>query len=73
MVEVFKTNVQDKITAETLVSQLKEHFPELKFNFSLDGEKDRVLRAEGSNRRIPVDQITTTVNHAGYHCEILES
>lgn len=69
MVEVFKTNIQDKITANKIVAYLYEHFPESKINFDLD-DCDKILRIE-SDKVIP-EKIAQILNYQGFSCEVLE-
>ncbi len=69
MVEVFKTNIQDKITADKIVADLYGHFPESKINFDLD-DCDKILRVE-SERIIP-EKIAQILSHKGFLCEVLE-
>ncbi|WP_337044128.1 hypothetical protein [Emticicia sp. 17c] len=69
MVEVFKTNIQERNQAVLLFEKLRQQFPLLKISFDLD-DCDRILRVEGegfSNERI-IKLITIN----GYQCQILE-
>ena len=45
MVEIFKTNVSTKRTANSLLKSLRRQLPACQFNFDLD-DCDRILRAE---------------------------
>jgi hypothetical protein len=45
MVEIFKTNVTNKQTANSLLKLLHRQLPACRFNFDLD-DCDRILRAE---------------------------
>jgi hypothetical protein len=69
MVEVFKTNVEERAKSKLLLSILSQEFPSLKINFDLS-DCDRVLRVEGDN--IEVLEIITLVKNNGVKCEILE-
>lgn len=69
MVEVFKTNVQEKGQAERLVEILYRHFPSHKINFDLD-DCDKVLRIEGE--KVLRDEVMMIVNEKGYLCEVLK-
>lgn len=69
MVEVFKTNVNNKMTAEELTSELHSSFPNSTINFDLD-DCDKVLRIE-SERVIP-EEIARLLNHKGFLCQVLE-
>jgi hypothetical protein len=48
MVEVFKTNVENKNQAEQILKALKKNFPRVKINFDLD-DCDKILRVEGED------------------------
>ena len=69
MVEVFKTNIQDKTTASKVKEDLYRHFPGYKINFDLD-DSDKILRVE-SEKVIP-EEVSKILNHNGYFCEVLE-
>jgi hypothetical protein len=68
MVEVFKTNVQEFSSAETLVKKLLYNFPAYKINFDLT-DCDKILRVEGNN--ISSEKIMELVAANGYQLEIL--
>lgn len=69
MVEIFKTNVEDKSLAEMVIEILYLELPPCKINFDLD-DCDRILRLEGDY--LPLEIIKKTVNRKGIKCEILE-
>ncbi|HJY64616.1 MAG TPA: hypothetical protein VJ455_10705 [Ignavibacteria bacterium] len=69
MVEVFKTNIQDKEIANNLLADLQCVFPNCKINFDLD-DCDNILRIE-SDKIIP-EEITKVLNYKGFVCEVLE-
>ena len=69
MVEVFKTNIHDKKTANKIVADLYEQFPSFKINFDLD-DCDKILRVE-SDKVVP-EEVTKILKHKGYVCEVLE-
>lgn len=68
MVEVFKTNVEDKVLAEKILEILNRELPECRINFDLD-DCDRILRVEGDI--LPVEVIREKVEKKGAFCEIL--
>lgn len=76
MIEVFTTNIRDKVHAERVLESLKSSFSELKINFDLDESKSplpcsqTILRAEGDS--IDSDEIISLVNKSGFLCDILE-
>ena len=69
MVEVFKTNIEDKLVADSLVQELGTLFPGSSVNFDLD-DCDRILRIAGPGV-IPA-HITALLLRRGHLCEILE-
>jgi len=69
MVEVFKTNVQDKGQAEQLVHLLSRYFPACSINFDLD-DCDKVLRIEGE--LLTLENLKMIVNENGFICEVLD-
>ena len=68
MVEVFKTNVEQKEMAEQLVSTLYLRFPLSKINFDLE-DCDKILRIEG--HQICIQTIIELLNGRGFECEVL--
>ena len=68
MVEVFKTNVEQKEMAEQLVSTLRIHFPFSKINFDLE-DCDKILRIEGN--QICIQTIIELMKGRGFECEVL--
>ena len=71
MVEVFKTNVNDEVTAERMIEIISLQFPEVFINFDLD-DYDRILRIESTKDVLPVGDVITLMNTKGYECEVLE-
>lgn len=69
MVEVFKTNIQEKKQALVLFKVLVSHFPLFKINFDLE-DCDKILRVEGDS--ISYEKIINIVNTNGYQAQILE-
>ncbi|CAL1519512.1 hypothetical protein MMC2321_03261 [Chitinophaga sp. MM2321] len=68
MVEVFKTNVQQKKQANMLLTTISAHLPLFKVNFDLE-DCDRILRVEGIN--ISPEIIINLLREKGYQCEVL--
>lgn len=68
MVEVFKTNVGDKIIADKITAELQRLFGG-NINFDLD-DCDKILRVE-SEEVIP-DKISEVLNCKGFICEVLD-
>jgi len=69
MIEVFKTDVQERAQAANLLALLREQFPASRINFDLD-DCDRILRVEGHDFN-PEDLIST-LQQNGFYCEVLE-
>jgi hypothetical protein len=70
MIEVFKTNVQEKTDAGRLVDLLKEQFPCSRINFDL-WDCDNILRVEGHD--FETYRIIEIVKASGFSCSVLES
>jgi hypothetical protein len=68
MIEVFKTNVQERDRSRMLIQKLSQLFPATKINFDLD-DCDKVLRVEGQN--FCTHRIIELLKLNGHYCEIL--
>ena len=69
MIEVFKTNIEERSQAEKLIALLLDHFPGHRINVDLH-DCDKVLRIEGCN--FLSARIMTLVNENGFMCSMLE-
>lgn len=69
MVEVFKTNVEEKSQSTELLGILSDAFPLNKIGMDLS-DCDKVLRVEGANIDSP--GIIKLVKHHGFLCEPLD-
>jgi hypothetical protein len=69
VIEVFKTNVQDKVIAEKITGELVNLIPNSKVNFDLD-DCDKILRVE-SEKIVPTE-VTEILSSRGFLCEVLE-
>jgi len=69
MVEIFKTNVEEKPEAYRVLSVLNEHFPSCRINFDLH-DCDRILRIEGYD--YCVEKVMLVVKEQGFECSLLE-
>lgn len=69
MVEVFKTNVQEKNEAQEIINLLMSKFPGSKINFDLH-DCDRILRIE--SRHVSAREVVDLVLQNGFHCDILD-
>ena len=70
MIEVFKTDVQDKDQAAMLVDQIHETFDHCCANFDLD-DCDKILRVKGITGETDVHQIINLMKRSGCHAEVL--
>ena len=69
MIEVFKTNVETKNDADSILDMLSGLFPGSKINFDLQ-DCDNILRVEGKD--FSSDKIMTLLKENGFHCTVLE-
>lgn len=69
MVEVFKTQINDKTTAEAIIKKLQEHLPFSKINFDLE-DCDRILRIEGEH--VLSSEVIKLLSNWGHCCESLD-
>ena len=68
MIEVFKTNIENREEAERIRKLLLDQIPYSKVNFDLE-DCDKVLRVEGTVS--PLEVIELVKEHS-YQCESLE-
>ena len=69
MIEVFKTNVKNRLQANRVVTLLKRTYSEARINFDLN-DCDKILRVdgiEGSHTKT----IVRNLNKLGFKCETL--
>lgn len=69
MIEIFKTNVQNKTQAKKIISLLNQMFSEAKINFDLS-DCDKILRIDGI-KKLHTQDIVNDLNKRGFKCEIL--
>lgn len=69
MIEIFKTNVQNKAQAKQILTMLKKIFSGAKINFDLS-DSDKILRVDGI-KKSHAHTIVTDLNKVGFKCEIL--
>lgn len=68
MVEVFKTNISDRRTADELLFVLQSVSPMCHINFDLE-DCDNILRVEGKD--IIPEKIIKHLSSLGFYCEQL--
>ena len=71
MVEVFKTNVNDALLAEVLLTEIHNTFLEYSANFALD-DCDRILRVECKTGLVQTCEVIKLMKDFGCEVEILE-
>lgn len=69
MIEIFKTNVQNKTQAKRIVEILQQGFAEARINFDL-ADRDRILRVDGISET-GTKAIMNNLNRLGFRCEVL--
>jgi tRNA G26 N,N-dimethylase Trm1 len=67
-VEVFKTSVDNKQQAKSLIEEMSQDFPGIKVNFDLE-DCAKILRIEATNIQPPV--IVEILKRKGFECEVL--
>ena len=70
MVEVFKTNVNDKIQADLLLEKIHFHFNECSANFDLE-DCDRILRVESLQEPLHTKHLIDLLQELGFYIEVL--
>ena len=68
MIEVFKTNVQEKDKSRVLIKKLLEQFPASKINFDLE-DCDKILRID--SKTIAPRSVIKLLQDTGFDCEEL--
>ncbi len=71
MIEVFKTNVNDKATATMLVAEIEKHFKGFLANFDLE-DCDNILRINNPNGLVCPSDIVNLLELYGYDASVLE-
>lgn len=69
MIEIFKTNVQNKTQAKRIINLLEKVFSEATINFDLT-DCDKILRVDGITKSYS-QTIVNDLNILGFTCEIL--
>jgi len=70
MVEVFKTNINDKAQANILIRKIERAFNNQQVNFDLN-DCDRILRVKCNSGLIQAQAVITLVKDFGYEVAIL--
>ena len=69
MIEIFKTNVQNKTQAKKITASLEKMFVKSKINFDLN-DCDKILRVDGIKTSY-TSIIVNNLKNLGFTCEIL--
>ncbi|HMX37968.1 MAG TPA: hypothetical protein PLT49_09435 [Ferruginibacter sp.] len=69
MIEIFKTNVQNKTQARRIVEILQKGFSGACINFDL-ADRDKILRVDGITEA-GTKAIVNDLNRLGFRCEVL--
>jgi hypothetical protein len=70
MVEVFKTNIDDRDQAKNLIDRIHKRFVGYEANFDLE-DCDRILRVACLTGAVQDAGLIDLVKESGYHAEIL--
>ncbi|HEX2847656.1 MAG TPA: hypothetical protein VHN59_14000 [Chitinophagaceae bacterium] len=70
MIEVFKTDVKDKIFASILVEQIHKMYTGYTANFDLD-DCDNILRVKSSSGIVQADPLILLLEKYGFRAEVL--
>jgi hypothetical protein len=70
MVEVFKTNVKERMHANMLIGQIHRAFTGYKANFDLD-DCDRILRVKSTMGPVDSFRLIHLLQELGFKAEIL--
>jgi len=69
IVEVFRTNVSDPATADSILHALRQSMQVVRVTFDLE-DCDRVLRVEGKD--VCVAHVAKVLSGVGFQCFLLE-
>ena len=69
MIEIFKTNVENKRQAKSLLTLLNQHFPSAEINFDLD-DCDSILRVKAEDFCLLI--IIKILANEGFECQVLD-
>ncbi|NGP87090.1 hypothetical protein [Fodinibius halophilus] len=69
-IEVYKTDVEDRVTAKSIVDTIRQSLPNCNPSFDLE-DCDKVLRVESLNDEINESKIRNILQDYGYHMENL--
>jgi hypothetical protein len=70
MIEVFKTNINDRLDAASIVSGIQQRFVLLEANFDLQ-DCDRIMRVKSLFGEINPQEIIALLSSYGFQAEVL--
>ena len=70
MVEVFRTNVNERFHADQLLEQIHKSFPAYKANFDLE-DCDKILRIKSESGMVQPMPVIHLLHKCGFHAEPL--
>ncbi|MBN9384737.1 MAG: hypothetical protein J0H74_28540 [Chitinophagaceae bacterium] len=71
IVQIFKTDVRDRLVARHIVLFLQQTYTHCRINFDLD-DCDRILRVESQQGKIEETEIQLLIAKYGHYCEPLQ-
>ncbi|QRR00481.1 hypothetical protein [Dyadobacter sandarakinus] len=71
MIEVFRTNVEQRVQASFLLDHLRRRFPDYAASFDLE-DYDRVLRVESLTVDLDASAVIDLLGAFGFRAEILD-
>jgi hypothetical protein len=71
MVEIFRTNVKNKMLAGIVLKALQSHLPTFNFNFDLD-DCDRILRVQSNGNPVEYLKIIQIVKGLSIEISLFE-
>jgi hypothetical protein len=70
IIEVFKTNVEEREIADKIIEAIQKNLQDHKANFDLQ-DCDKILRVVSANEYLQATSVIQLVKTLGYHAEIL--
>ena len=71
MIEIFKTNIKNKIAKNEVLSAIHQRWPGVVATLDLE-DIDKILRVVGAWAPVPVQDIVTLIKEQGFVCEVLQ-
>lgn len=71
MIEIFKTNIKNKIAKKEVLSAIHQRWPGVVATLDLE-DIDKILRVVGAWAPVPVQDIVALIKEQGFVCEVLQ-